>query len=100
MDPFPAAWWRLRKLEVNERDRRSLAAAVADRHDFAAVGDIQLLDRNRHSKDDRVERQGELLLERRVKSDSLLGRSISVDDRLFNQFVETARRQPAATPRP
>jgi len=52
------------------------------------------------TKDDRVERQGELLLERRVKSDSLLGRSISVDDRLFNQFVETARRQPAATPRP
>lgn len=98
-DPFPAGRRRVRKRKVNERDRRLLAAAVAQRHDLAAVGDIQLPDRDRHSKDERVERQGEFLLERRVKSDSLFGNSISVDDRLFNQFVEKVRRQPAALPR-
>ena len=77
--------------KVNERDRRSLAAAVADRDDFAAVGDIELLDRNRHSKDDRVERQGQFLFERRVKPDALLGRSVRIHDCLFNQFVEAVR---------
>lgn len=54
------------------------------------MGEGQCPHRDRHAEDSRVERQGEFLFERRVEPDGLLGRSVGVDDRLFDQIVETA----------
>lgn len=69
---------------------------MADRDDVATLGDVNLLYSHRYSQHDGLEGQREVLLDRRVKSNSLFGLGVRIDDGFLDESVETCRRDPWA----
>src|SRR5439155_14553151 len=90
LDPLPSGGRRIRQRQLENRDRLSFTPSVTDRDDVAGCGDVDLPHSDGRTEHEGLEGTVEVLVERRVKADRLLGFRVRIDDSFLDHGVESA----------